>query len=162
MYRGAKNNQTSWVYLWIGCCMISCSTINLACGYHSSMNKYICSTRIRLAYIQDKLEGRSVEHIPPHRPWPLTLTFQQIQSRRPLWPRVWLTKFGDDRTWIGARKLFCGISCQPLKTLTVRGVWLTCRQRYHVSCSLAAELVTNCTDVTLVSVSVLMSSGGFR
>jgi len=27
----------------------------------------------------------------------------------PPWPRVWLTKFGDNRTWIGARKLLTDI-----------------------------------------------------
>ena len=57
---------------------------------------------------EGKLEGHSVECIPP----PPTLTFDLPKFNNfvcPLWPRVRLTMFGDNRTWIGARKLFTNI-----------------------------------------------------
>ena len=75
------------------------------------MNDITCCI-IQIAWLEMRRAFRRA-HIPPIPT--LTLTFQNFITSS-LWPRVWLTKFIENRTWIGARKLFTNI---PIYQLSV-------------------------------------------
>ena len=80
---------------WSSCCL----TIDYC--FFVLLTRSICSLSKYSEVLLNSiliLEG-SVERIPPHRPWPLTLTFQNVITSS-MWPRVWqwLTKFGGNRT----------------------------------------------------------------
>ena len=67
-------------------------------------NKHNESKHASATKYTNTLEGHSVERIP-------TLTFDLPKFNHLIpWPRIWLAKFGDNRTWIKTRKLFTNIN----------------------------------------------------
>jgi len=74
--------QSFFFFFIVYCCTILIIIIDFTTYAYTELPRSIFHNVRRPLHWE--LEGRSVERIPPHRPWPLTLTFQNLITLSPV------------------------------------------------------------------------------